>query len=533
MQQEALLIRGGRVLDAGGDLDQPPVCDLLIRDGVIVAVGEAVGEALAAAGGALAAAGGALDKPGGALTSPGGAFKTAAARVIDASGMLVIPGLLNMHYHSHDVLARGMFEDLSLEHWGVLAGPLGAKRSLAEVRARTLVGAIECLRNGITTVQDMSSFSPMSDEVLDTIVDAYAEAGIRVVFGITVRDRSQLETTPYLAERLPAELQSVIGTGRDDPAVQMAFVERQIGRIGTRGGLLRWALAPSAPQRCSPGLLESVADLSRRLALPVYTHVYETRMQRVFALEQLQAWGGSAVKLMQATGLLGPHVTIAHGIWPDEAELDLIGASGTHVVLNMLSNLKLKSGVAPMLGYRARGVNIALGCDNCSCSDVQSLFQVMKLYCLLAAVSSPEATGVTAAEAFIAATRGGARSAGLAGVIGELKVGQRADLSLLDLSDPAWVPYNSAVRQLVYSESGRSVHTVIVDGRVVVEAGRAVTVDEAALRDEVASLMPQVRQDIDRLRAGHAQVRGHIDAAQKFARDVPLPMHRFVGPQSR
>src|SRR5207249_7009550 len=83
------------------------------------------------------------------------------AETIDASGMLVVPGFLNAHYHSHDVLARGMFEDLALEHWGTMAGPLGARRSIAEVRARTLAGALECLHNGITTVQDMSAFSPL------------------------------------------------------------------------------------------------------------------------------------------------------------------------------------------------------------------------------------------------------------------------------------------------------------------------------------------------------------------------------------
>jgi 5-methylthioadenosine/S-adenosylhomocysteine deaminase len=494
---ETLLVRGARVLDPGGNLDDPPVRDVLIRGGAIEAVGEA-------------------------LQAPAG-------RVIDAAGMLATPGFVNAHYHSHDVLARGMFEDLSLEHWGVLAGPLGARRPLAEVRARTLAGAVECLRNGITTVQDMAAFSPMDEVVLDTILDAYAQAGIRVVFGVTVRDLSQMETLLHLEELTPAALREVIGTARDPAGPQIAFVERQIERIGERGGLVRWALTPSAPQRCTPALLEAIAALSRRRSLPVYTHVYESRLQRVFAHERLKAHGGSALRLMQATGLLGPQVTIAHGVWPDAAELDLVAASGTNVVLNMLSNLKLKSGVAPILEYRARGVNLALGCDNCSCSDTQNMFQVMKLFCLLSAVSSPDATEVTAAEAFRAATLGGARTAGLGEVLGALRPGRRADLVLLDLEDPAWRPYNSAVRQLVYSESGRSVRTVIVEGRIVVENGRMVTVDERALGEEIEQLMPRVRTDADRLRAGFAEVRGYIDAAQRRARAVPLSMDRYVG----
>jgi cytosine/adenosine deaminase-related metal-dependent hydrolase len=467
-----------------------------------------------------------IEKIGESLQAP-------QARVIDAAGMLAIPGFVNAHYHSHDVLARGMFEDLSLEHWGVLAGPLGSRRPLAEVRARTLAGALECLKNGITTVQDMAAFAPMDEEVLDTILGAYAEAGIRVVFGVTVRDRSQLETILHLDELVPPALREIIGTARDPAGPQIDFVERQMKRYGemsgSRGGMLRWALTPSAPQRCTRALLEAVADLSRRRSLPVYTHVYESRLQRIFAQERLKEHGGSAVRYMEATGLLGPHVTIAHGIWPDPEEIDRLAASGTSVVLNMLSNLKLKNGVAPILEYRARGMNLALGCDNCSCSDTQNMFQVMKLFCLLSAVSSPEATRVTAAEAFKAATLGGARTAGLEETLGALRPGRRADLALVDLSDAAWMPFNSAVRQLVYSESGRGVRTVIADGKVVVDQGRVTTVDERALREEIEGLMPRVRGDVDRLRAGYAQVRGHIDAAQSRARAVPLPMDRYVG----
>jgi cytosine/adenosine deaminase-related metal-dependent hydrolase len=160
------------------------------------------------------------------------------------------------------------------------------------------------------------------------------------------------------------------------------------------------------------------------------------------------------------------------------------------------------------------------------------MFQVMKLFCLLSAVSSPEPTNVTAAEAFRAATLGGARTAGLGEMVGALRPGRRADLVLIDVSDPAWMPFNSAVRQLVYSESGRGVRTVIVDGRLVVDKGRVLTVDERALAEELASLMPRVRTDVERLRSGYASVRGYIDAAQRRARAAPLAVNRYVGSPS-
>jgi cytosine/adenosine deaminase-related metal-dependent hydrolase len=324
-------------------------------------------------------------------------------------------------------------------------------------------------------------------------------------------------------------MHAAIGNNVEAPGPQMDFVAAQIKRVGDRGGMLRWALSPSAPQRCSPGLLEAVAALSKKLDLPVYTHVYETRMQRVFSQLNLPDYGGSAVRMLEATGLLGPNVTIAHGVWPEHDEIELIGSTGTNVALNMLSNLKLKSGVAPVLDYRANGVNIALGCDNCSCSDVQSLMQVMKLFCLLTSVSTPYSTGVSAVDALRAGTAGGARAAGLGDSLGAIKPGYKADLVLIDLADIAYVPFNSAVRQLVFSDSGRAIDTVIVNGRVVIEDRRALGVDETALREEVEALMPAVRTEFSRLRDGYDKAKPYLDEVQKRTWAVPLSVHRHVG----
>ncbi|PYN98071.1 MAG: hypothetical protein DMD91_16090 [Candidatus Rokuibacteriota bacterium] len=495
-----LLVRGGRVLDLAGDVDQPPVRDVLIEGDTITAVAPRLSDE-----------------------------RVRDVETIDATGKLVIPGLVNAHYHSHDVLAKGLTEDLALEWWGVITGSLGSHRRRAEVRARALAGAVECLRNGITTVQDMSSFLPMTDEVLDTILDAYAEAGIRVIYSVLVRDLSQIDTIPWIRDLAPPELHDIIGTQADPATPQMEFVARQIDRIGDRGGLVRWALSPSAPQRCTPVLMEAIADLSKRRGVPVYTHVYESRTQRVFCQTHLRDYRGSAIRYMEATGLLGPTVTIAHGVWPEPDEIELIARTGTSVVLNMLSNLKLKSGVAPILEYRKRDVNLALGCDNCSCSDVQSLLQVMKLYCLLSAVSSPERTAVTASAAFRAATEGGARTAGLVDSIGAVRPGFKADLVLLDLADAAYVPFNSAIRQLVYADSGRSIETVIVNGRLVVRDRRVVSVDEAALHEELRELMPAVRADVEQRRRGYESVRPYLDEVHRRSWATPLGVQRFVG----
>lgn len=492
------LLRGARVFDHDSGADLPAAADVLIDSGDIVAVGCD------------------LDETAG------------AAERIDLAGHLLLPGFVNAHYHSHDVLAKGFFETVTLEQWGLIAGAIANGRTLEEVRARTLVGAIECLRNGITTVQDFSSFAPMEDRYVDTILDAYAEAGIRVIFSITVRDRSQLETIPWADELVPPDLYAVVGNRSDNPDPQLAFIERQIDRVGDRDGMVIWALSPSAPQRCSPRLLGGVADLARREHLPVYTHVYETRAQRIFVAREYAAHKGSVIDYMESVGLLGPHVTIAHGVWPNPAEIEKLAATRTGVVLNMLSNLRLRSGVAPIAAYRRLGVPLALGCDNCSCSDVQSMFQVMKLFCLLGGISDPNAEAPLAAEALHLATVGGARSAGQAERLGAIRPGMKADLVAIDLADPAYRPLHNVVRQIVYAETGRSVRHVWVDGRRVIRDGKAALVDEARLDATLAGMMPAVRGELERLRANAEKVHPAFLEIQRRAWSTDLNYDRWL-----
>jgi 5-methylthioadenosine/S-adenosylhomocysteine deaminase len=492
-----MLLTGARVYRHDGDTDLPSIQDVLISDGCIKAIG--------------------VD-----------AVHDATSERMDLSGHVLLPGFVNSHYHSHDVLAKGSFESLPLEQWGLVAGPIANNRSLEEVRIRTLVGAIEALRNGVTTVQDFSTFSPLSDEIVDTILGAYDEAGIRVAYSITVRDRSQLDTILDAREVVPKELWPLIGESAGDVRSQLEFVERQLDRVGDCGGRIIWCLSPSAPQRCSLTLLKGVADLAERRELPIFTHVYESRSQRIFAREQYAEFGGSIFKYMETCGLLGPRVSIAHGVWPDPEEINFLAGTGTGVVLNMLSNLKLRNGVAPISAYRRLGVPLALGSDNCSCSDIHSLFPVMKTYCLLGGIIEPESPPPTAVEAIRLATLGGAERAGASDKIGTLEVGKRADIIALDLNDPAFRPLNSVARQVVHSETGRSVRHVWVDGRHVVANGAAITVDEQKLVSELANLMPAVASRLEQLRDDASKLEKSFAELQAKAWSRPLTYNRYL-----
>jgi cytosine/adenosine deaminase-related metal-dependent hydrolase len=209
--------------------------------------------------------------------------------------------------------------------------------------------------------------------------------------------------------------------------------------------------------------------------------------------------------------------------------MDRMAAAGAGIVLNHLSNLKLKSGIAPVCDLRDSGVRLGLGCDNCSGSDVQSVFQAMKMFCLLAAVSEPEPGPGLAQEALRHATVGNARTAGLEGRLGALRPGYKADMILIDLDDVSYLPYNSGARQLVYTESGRGVDSVIVDGRVVMKNRRITTVDEDALRREVAGLMRHFIADYDAVVASRKRALPYMLEAHRRVWQSDIGLNRFVG----
>jgi cytosine/adenosine deaminase-related metal-dependent hydrolase len=495
METKKLLIRGGQVYDHDGNVHKPAVADILIESGNIIAVGQNI-------------------------------TPDSSCDVIDARDRLVIPGFINAHYHSHDVLCRGLFEELPLEMWILYTWPISQNRSKEEVRARTLVGAIESLRCGITTVQDMLTLTPLNDEFTDVVIQAYRDAGIRVLLAPMVGDLPALAMVRH-KDALPANVQAMMGGAVPPAKDQLDYLSHQFKRAPA-GGTLHWALSPHSPQRSSPALLEGCAELSKKYDLPLYTHVYETRNQAMIARELFAQHGGSLIEYLASAGLLGPKLNIVHSVWITRREMERMADANAGIVLNHLSNMKLKSGVAPICDLRDAGVRLGLGCDNCSGSDVQSMFQAMKMFCLLSAVSEPEPGPGLAHEVLRHATLGNARTAGLEDCLGAIRPGFKADLVLIDLRDIAYLPYNSAARQLVYTESGRGVDTVIVDGKVVIKDRKVRTIDEDDLRREVADLMRSFSPDFDKLRESRKEALPYLLDAHRKVWQTDIGMNRFI-----
>ncbi|RAI40554.1 amidohydrolase family protein [Rhodoplanes roseus] len=495
---DTLLIENGRALLPGGDPHQGERCDILVQNGAI----EKIGTGLAAT----------LAKDG------------ITVETLDATDRLIIPGFINAHYHSHDTLAKGTMDETPLETWRLLAlPPQYPKRSREEIRARTLIGALECLRSGMTTVQDMVTLYPFDPEHFEAVVEAYEEIGVRAVVALQYADIRGIETIPFWKEVFPAEYHPYLSTAAepDKKIDQLAWFEENYLKKPKAGSRVGWALGPSAPERCTRALIERTAALAKTYGLPIFTHIYESKGMALQARLEYPEHGGSLIRRLEQEGLLGPHLNLAHSVWLLQDEIEVLARTGTNVVINPLSNMKLKSGIPPIRALQDAGVSLALGCDNCSCSDAQNMFQAMKLFALMVHVSDPDPGPDQAGRALGAATAGGAHAIGRDD-LGRIAPGARADLVLIDLKDPSYVPLNSATRQLVYTEGGRGVDTVLVDGRVVIRHGRLATMDQDALLDEVMAVVPKFREDFAVIAARVETLKPWIAEAHKriWAADV-------------
>ncbi|MGH2402970.1 MAG: amidohydrolase family protein, partial [bacterium] len=334
------------------------------------------------------------------------------AQVLDGRGHLAVPGLINAHMHSDETLFRGLLDNMPLEVWMLYSlppmeyGPVPSRL----IYLRTLLGAIEALRSGTTTVQDDVSEAPYATlGGSEAVLRAYLDAGVRANVACNMTDKAYDEKLPYLTDLLPVwALEHFKATPPQPTADLLALVETLLRTWHGRAGRIQIALSASAPQRCTPSFIEALDDLSRRWCTPLLTHVLETKVQVMTGRE---FYGTTIVRHLADLGVLSDRLTIAHGIWMTDDDIALLATTGTAVAHNPISNLKLGSGLLRLAALRTAGVPVCLGTDGSSSNDTFNMFDVMKFAALLHKIALPdERRWPSARDVLRMALRGGARA---------------------------------------------------------------------------------------------------------------------------
>ncbi len=449
---------------------------------------------------------------------------------------VVFPGLVNGHHHS----------GLTPFQLGVPYGPLETWlpqfRGMRYVghRLDTLYSAIEMLESGTTTVQhihpglagDTGNWTDLSEKV----IGAYREIGMRVSFSFMIRNRNQLvheDDAPFL-DRLPEEEASYwrprLAATRTPIVECMEWFEVQKRSwAGKDPDGVAWQLAPANMHWCSDDALVAIFDTARRTGSKVHMHLVETRFQAEYARLN---HGKSAVRHLADLGCLGSHLTLGHGIWVDDRDLDLIADCGCSICHNASSGLRLASGVAPVNDMLRRGLPVCLGIDQAGINDDRDMLQEMRLVWALHREPGLSTFRPSAGHVFRMATEHGASTTGFEGRIGRLAVGKAADIVMVDWRDIArpFIDDRSPLIDVLLQRTRQmAADTVFVGGQKVVSEGKVVSIDRQAVFDEIAEfLTSSLSSDEVLARERTEQLVQHISSWFEAAYpDVPRQPYRF------
>ena len=390
-----------------------------------------------------------------------------AADTIDATGKVVMPGLINTHTHAAMVMYRGLGNDLALMDWlQKYIFPAEAKTVSPEfVRVGTRLAALEMIQSGTTLFSDMYYF----EEEVARVTKA---AGLRGVLGQTVIE------FPVPDAKTPAD-----ALKRTE-----AFVKEFAG-----DELITPSVAPHAVYTLDAKTLTAVSDLARRLNIPIQIHLAETSAETGMSQERHQM---RPVAILDSLKFWAPVTIAAHAVWINPDEIALLKQRNVGVSNNPESNMKLSSGTAPVMGYRQAGVNVGIGTDGAASNNDLDMFEAMRQAAFQQKLITMDPTAISAPEALEMATIGGARVVGQQARIGSLEPGKRADLIIVGMSRPRQQPLFDPVAQIVYASRGDDVETTIVNGRVLMRDRKVLTLDESKVLSEARAAADLVRKAV-------------------------------------
>jgi 5-methylthioadenosine/S-adenosylhomocysteine deaminase len=405
------------------------------------------------------------------------------ARLIDAKDLLAIPGLVNAHSHSPENCLRGLGEGQALEPWLLHMFGGSGLFTPEDHYICALAGAVEMLQLGITSVVDHLWMTPPNPEAIDATMRAFRDAGIRAAVAPLMDDHDY-------TDELAASLNFDLGLARMSEHVGMPPADELISMLsdafdrwhGEANGRLRILAGPGGVQWASEELLTGLAETARAHGSGVHIHLLETPVQDAACRNR---FGRSGVSALADLGVLGPDCSLPHSVWATPEDVELIAERGAIPVHNPAANLRLGSGRAPIPEFIAAGATVGLGADGSASSDNQNLWEGIKLASFMHN-NAIEDRWLTSERTLAMATKGGAAVIGLAGELGEIKPGALADITLIDRYSDGLAGAVDVPVALAIAESGRGVRHVMVEGELVVEDGRLLTVDADAVRRELA-----------------------------------------------
>lgn len=382
--------------------------------------------------------------------------------ILDMKGKLLLPGFINTHGHAAMTLLRGYADDLPLKTWlEEKMWPIEGRFGPEQVRWGTALAMVEMIRGGTTCFADMYDHM---DQVGALVADAGMRASLcRGVIGLG----SQTEREAKRRE-----------------AVQFAqqWHREANGRITTM-------MAPHAPYTCPPAYIESIVSDAERLHLPIHIHLSETRRE---VEQNVQDYGKRPVAHLDQLGVFHRPALVAHAVHVTEDEIQLLAERGVKVSHNPGSNLKLASGIAPVLAMLKKGIRPSLGTDGAASNNNLDLLEEIRLAALIHKGVGEDPEAIPAETALAMGTRFGAEALFLEEEIGTLEPGKKADFVTMDISRAHWQPTHDLLSHVVYSASAADVQDVYVDGRPLMRNRELLTLDEERIRWETIRAFEKV-----------------------------------------
>ncbi len=404
---------------------------------------------------------GAVAIRGNAIVAVGPAHAIAAqypgAETVDCAGRAIIPGLVNAHTHAPMTLLRALADDLRLDVW-LMGYVMPVEREFVSpdfCRLGTLLACAEMIRSGITCFADMYYFE-------EHVAHATVEAGMRAVCSQTVLKFPSPDAASY---------EDSLGAARD-------FIARWQGHP-----LIVPSVAPHAPYTCTPEILQACAALAAETGIPLHTHLSETALEVADSRKQ---HGMPVIPWVEKQNLFDARVLAAHCVHVDEGELRKLRKAGAGVAHNPTSNLKLASGVAPVIKMLELGLNVGIGTDGAAANNDLDMFEETRLAAILAKGITGDPTALPAKKALEMATILGARALHIGDITGSLEPGKRADLAIVDLGPIHNAPKferdpHAVYGQLVYAAKSTDVTDVLADGRWLMRNRKLLSLNEADL----------------------------------------------------